>query len=108
MTRAMDVLKILRTYRRTLWGRTMYNKPSRFLEEMNIKPPAKETEKKEKKEIQPSEDYGEYALGDKVRHCKFGDGVIVFIDNNAGKAKVAFPDLGVKEFLLAYAKLEKI
>ena len=108
VTRAMDVLKILRTYRRTLWGRTMYNKPSRFLEEMNIKPPAKETEKKEKKEIQPSEDYGEYALGDKVRHCKFGDGVIVFIDNNAGKAKVAFPDLGVKEFLLAYAKLEKI
>ena len=59
-------------------------------------------------EIQPKEDVDEYALGDKVRHCKFGEGVIVFVDNVAGKAKVAFPDLGIKEFLLAYANLEKL
>ena len=108
VTRAMDVLKILRAYRRTLWGRTSYNKPSRFLDEMNIHIPEKKTEEKKVREIQPNEDVEEYRLGDKVCHCKFGEGVIVFVDNAAGKAKVAFPDLGIKEFLLAYANLEKI
>lgn len=108
VTRAMDVLKILRAYRRTLWGKTSYNKPSRFLDEMNIRIPEKKTAEKPKREIQPNEDVDEYCLGDKVRHCKFGEGVIVFVDNVGGKAKVAFPDLGIKEFLLAYANLEKI
>jgi len=108
VTRAMDVLKIIRAYRRTLWGKTSYNKPSRFLDEMNIRIPEKKTAEKPKREIQPNEDVDEYCLGDKVRHCKFGEGVIVFVDNLGGKAKVAFPDLGIKEFLLAYANLEKI
>ena len=108
VTRAMDILKILRTYRRTLWGKTVYNKPSRFLEEMNIRTPLKKAPEKPAVEIQPNEDVEEYALGNKVRHCKFGEGVIVFVDNEAGKAKVAFPDLGIKEFLLAYANLEKL
>ena len=108
VTRAMDILKILRTYRRTLWGKTVYNKPSRFLEEMNIRTPPKKAPEKPAVEIQPNEDVEEYALGNKVRHYKFGEGVIVFVDNEAGKAKVAFPDLGIKEFLLAYANLEKL
>ena len=108
VTRAMDILKILRAYRRTLWGKTVYNKPSRFLEEMNIRTPPKKAPEKPAAEIQPKEDVEEYALGNKVRHCKFGEGVIVFVDNEAGKAKVAFPDLGIKEFLLAYANLEKL
>jgi DNA helicase-2/ATP-dependent DNA helicase PcrA len=106
VTRAMDELKILRTYRRTLWGRTMYNKPSRFLEEMNIKVPEKKGAKSNSKTIEPKE-FDDFCLGDKVNHCKFGEGVIVFVDNENGKAKVAFPGLGVKEFLLAYANLEK-
>lgn len=111
VTRAMDVLKIIRTYRRTLWGRTMYNKPSRFLEEMNIRAP----EKRESTPlntnttvIEPNADYDAIALGDRVRHLKFGEGVVVFVDAEGEKAKVAFPDSGIKEFLLAYAKLEKI
>lgn len=107
VTRAMDELKILRTYRRTLWGRTMYNKPSRFLAEMNIKVPEKKAAEPKGKTIEPRE-FDRFSLGDKVSHCKFGEGVIVFIDNDNGKAKVAFPGLGVKEFLLAYANLEKV
>ena len=75
---------------------------------MNIRIPEKKSAEKPKREIQPNEDVDEYCLGDKVRHCKFGEGVIVFVDNLGGKAKVAFPDLGIKEFLLAYANLEKI
>ena len=108
VTRAMDILKISRVYRRTLWGKTSYNKPSRFLNEMNVQVPEKQKVTRTSKEIQPSDDVDEYRLGDKVNHCKFGDGVIVYVDNEEGKAKVAFPDLGIKEFLLAYANLEKL
>ncbi|MDO4541276.1 MAG: UvrD-helicase domain-containing protein [Bacillota bacterium] len=100
LTRAMDDLRILRAYRRTLWGRTMYNKPSRFLSEMNLPVP----EAPVKKEIHPSP-LNAFNVGDKVRHGKFGDGIIVAMDGE-GKVNIAFPDLGIKEFLLEYANLE--
>ena len=74
---------------------------------MNIKVPEKKATEAAAKTIEPKA-YDRFSLGDKVSHCKFGEGVIVFIDNENGKAKVAFPDLGIKEFLLAYANLEKI
>lgn len=102
ITRAMDDLRILRTYRRTLWGRTMYNKPSRFLTEMKLPVP----DAPEKKEIHPSP-LNAFNVGDKVRHGKFGDGIIVAM-NDEGKVNIAFPDLGIKEFLLEYANLEII
>ena len=109
ITRAKDILKILRAYRRTLWGRTSYNKPSRFLREMSIgladKKPAEE---KTAPAVYADDDYEKVRPGDKVRHPKFGEGVVVFADDEGGKVKVAFPDRGIKEFLLAYAKLEKI
>lgn len=102
ITRAMDDLRILRAYRRTLWGRTMYNKPSRFLAEMSLSM----AEAPEKKEIHPSP-IADFGVGDKVRHGKFGEGVIVAMDGK-GKVNIAFPDLGIKEFLLEYANLEII
>ncbi len=102
ITRAKDDLRILRAYRRTLWGRTMYNKPSRFIAEMNLPVP----EAPVKREIHPSP-INAFSIGDKVRHSKFGDGVIVAMDGE-GKVNIAFPDLGIKEFLLEYANLEII
>ena len=113
ITRAMDILKIVRAYRRTLWGRTMYNKPSRFLDEMDInltekKPAEGRPAASSVSTIEPDPDPDHYAPGDHVRHCKFGEGVVVFADASGEKVKVAFPDLGIKEFLVAYAKLEKI
>lgn len=103
ITRAMEDLRILRAYRRTLWGRTMYNKPSRFLAEMDLDMPVKDMIK----EVHPSP-IGDFALGDKVLHKKFGEGVIVSLDEKDKKAKIAFPDEGIKEFLLEYANLEKL
>ncbi|MEG2639704.1 MAG: 3'-5' exonuclease, partial [Clostridiales bacterium] len=102
VTRAKDDLRVLRAYRRTLWGRVMYNKPSRFLNEMKLPLP----KGMEKREIHPSP-IGDFAVGDKVRHGKFGEGVIVSMDGE-GKVNIAFPELGVKDFLLEYANLEII
>jgi ATP-dependent DNA helicase UvrD/PcrA len=49
-------------------------------------------------------------VGDDVRHAKFGDGVIVDIEGSGDKAeaRVRFPDIGEKVFLLVWAPLTRI
>jgi len=53
---------------------------------------------------------GQFALGDKVHHAKWGTGVIVQIQQDGGdqKLKVAFPDLGIKDLLASYAPIRKL
>lgn len=50
------------------------------------------------------------AMGDKVRHKSWGEGVVVSIQGQGEEAvlKVAFPGEGVKDLLARYAPLEKI
>jgi superfamily I DNA/RNA helicase len=49
-------------------------------------------------------------VGDDVHHAKFGDGVIVDIEGTGDKAeaRVRFPDIGEKVFLLVWAPLTRI
>ncbi len=49
-------------------------------------------------------------LGDKVRHSKYGEGVVVAVKGSGEDAevKVAFPAAGIKRFLVQYAALGKI
>ena len=49
-------------------------------------------------------------LGDDVRHAKYGEGVIVDIVGQGEKAeaRVRFPGLGEKTFLLAWTPLQKV
>jgi DNA helicase-2/ATP-dependent DNA helicase PcrA len=51
-----------------------------------------------------------YKVGQKVRHVKFGVGVVVSQKGSGDEAQVsvAFPEAGIKKLLLAYAKLEKV
>lgn len=107
ITRAMDELYLLRTFRRTLWGKTMNNRGSRFLDEMALST-IKESRPAATTLVEPQPYDDSLQLGDKVLHAKYGQGVVVSLDLQSGKAKVAFPALGVKEFLLAYANLEKV
>ena len=48
--------------------------------------------------------------GDKVKHTVFGQGVVVSVTGNGddAQANVAFPNVGVKKLVLAYARLEKV
>jgi DNA helicase-2/ATP-dependent DNA helicase PcrA len=54
--------------------------------------------------------YEAFVLGDKVKHGKWGVGVVVGIEGKDKKAelKVAFPDQGIKLLMLKYASLEKV
>ena len=47
-------------------------------------------------------------LGSRVRHGKFGDGVVVRLEGQGAQAQVEvnFERLGPKQLMLAYAKLE--
>jgi len=51
-----------------------------------------------------------FALGDDVRHAKWGEGVIIHVEGAGDKAEavVRFPEVGEKRLLLAWAPLEKV
>lgn len=121
VTRARERLFLTHCWERTLYGARRKNKPSRFLEEIpphllsedqaarrNIgglqtdwamRRPESKVEKKRE----------QFLLGDKVRHGKWGMGVIVGVQGEGENAtyKVAFPDQGIKELLAKFAPLEK-
>jgi len=52
----------------------------------------------------------EFKAGDHVRHDQFGEGVVVNYQRVKKDAEVvvAFDGLGVKRFLLSFAKIEKV
>jgi len=53
---------------------------------------------------------GNYSVGDRVKHSKFGEGMVVSIkpDTAGDVIMVAFPDAGIKKLLTEYAGLEKV
>lgn len=121
LTRARERLYLTHCWKRTLYGQERYNKPSRFLEE--IPPHLMEAddnlhgEKNKSSRPAPVRDFRErnpqtleaFVLGDKVKHNKWGVGVIVGIQGEGINAefKVAFPDQGIKLLLAKYAPLER-
>ena len=52
----------------------------------------------------------DYQAGDRVRHDRFGEGLVVAIEGEGSnlKATVDFDNLGRKQLLLKFAKLSKI
>ncbi|HOV78991.1 MAG TPA: DNA helicase PcrA [Bacillota bacterium] len=122
VTRAKERLYLTHCWRRTLYGVQRYNLPSRFLEEIpeylmsgddlpdgkdGVHPAnsAPDLKADGKRLPQP----GEFVLGDKVRHGKWGVGVVVGLrgaDEDL-EYKVAFPEQGIKVLLARYAPLER-
>ncbi len=103
---------------RRLYGRETYPRPSRFLREIppqciqeirlraNITRPSNVM-----KPLKTIDHVGQdkpYKLGDKVRHAKFGDGVVLQMEgeNAQARVQVKFKAEGVKWLMLAYAKFE--
>ena len=132
ITRAKKNLFLTKAKSRTLFGSTKYNPPSRFLDEI----PEELMEITEEKPAASVLDYSfdkpaagfgksamldergskpkpssalEYSVGDKVKHRKFGIGVITAAQSMGADylLKINFPD-GEKKLLAAYAPIEKI
>ncbi len=136
ITRAKERLFISRAKSRTLFGATKYNMPSRFLDEIPLELlDMKEEEIKrsesfsgfdnyvkaqgfgksallqnqEKKETTTKSGNSDYAVGDKIRHRKFGEGTIVAAQKMGADTllRIVF-EVGEKKLLAAYAPIEKI
>lgn len=124
ITRAEEQLYITHCWERTLFGRTNLNQKSRFLEEIPVNLTAGQATPKK----QPGSGTGaglgnkgnsstltpgqvkSFLLGDKVRHVKWGEGVIVKVKGEGDNAEisVAFPSQGIKTLIAQYAPLEKV
>ncbi len=122
MTRAMDELYLTFARRRMTYGSAYMHPPSRFFGEMEgldylnappvpavggsiggwddvaLPPPAL------------TQAPLDLRAGDRVRHQKFGDGVVVDVRGAGGDAfvTVQFDDVGRKSIMLNYAKMEKL
>ncbi|MBM2832698.1 MAG: uvrD, partial [Dehalococcoidia bacterium] len=128
VTRAEKQLYLVRAHRRSLFGRSAANPPSRFLEDI---PP--HLVKREGVGVKVSEggpakpgdvDFSAYdrdeapspkssvrlEVGDKVCHAKFGSGTVVGSNGGKGDQEVTvlFDSIGTKKLLLGYAPLEKV
>ena len=133
ITRAEEALYLTNAFSRTLYGRTQYNRPSRFVEEIDqelleiegMRPTPKKTPVFAKKTAAYSYKQPETAVvssksatggeknswkpGDKGKHKKWGIGTVVRVSGTSKDLEldVAFPSQGVKRLLAAFAPIEK-
>ena len=111
ITRAKTKLYLLSARRRTIYGKTTSTIESRFIKEidstlMNITNSKNKNEENKKIGNMYNETTAEYRTGDKVEHTKFGEGVIVKIDDNI--ATIAFKfGIGIKSIALNHKFLSK-
>ncbi len=130
ITRAKKKLFLTCTSTRTLFGNTSYNKPSRFIDEIDTelidmpyipakKPAFFETQVKPRERVsntislQPKKTVSSdvtYKSGERVSHSKFGEGMILKATpvGNDWHLEIIFDSVGTKNLMAAYAKLKKI
>ncbi|MBI2908020.1 MAG: UvrD-helicase domain-containing protein [Chloroflexi bacterium] len=121
MTRAKERLYLVRAFRRTFLGSNAPNPPSRFLKDI----PRRLTTSPTKQALEratassahtttrgrPSTVECDLGAGDRVRHGKFGEGIVVscFPANGDYEVTVAFKGENViRKLLLSFAPLERI
>lgn len=130
MTRARERLQFTAASRRLFWGNYETNKNSRFLAEIpdhlllksGVAPPGQRQKpapgmrattnlfKPQVPAAAPKPTVALVAVGDRLRHSKFGDGVVVAVSGGGDdlQVQVAFPDQGIKNLMLKYAPVKKI
>jgi DNA helicase II / ATP-dependent DNA helicase PcrA len=117
MTRAKERLTMLHAARRSLYGRSEANLPSRFLDEL----PEGGVERERLRPaswsgygvpaashpVAPRAELPALSTGDSVRHQSFGAGIVTRIEPD-GVVTVRFEDGSEKRLMLEYAPLERI
>lgn len=122
LTRAMEKVFLTRAWKRTIYGRDAFNAPSRFIEE--IPQEYLESSQNRRKEqtgfgrqfnnvipfVPRKAATGNFHIGDKVEHSKWGQGIVVAVKGEGDDAEVsvAFPDQGIKKLIAKYAPIIKV
>lgn len=120
LTRAMEKIFLVNARQRNLYGRVNHNGPSRFLEEIpgrlwqeyKSEPPLFPT-RQARGSYDPArknQPIGDFELGEKVEHGKWGQGVIIGLkgQDDEMEIQIAFPGQGIKTLLAKYAPLRKV
>ena len=123
VTRAKQLVYLVRAFRRSLMGRSQVSEPSRFLNDIpkhlistgdwkdsgeNGIFPSIQAWNRPTAESAPTAAVGEYQAGDHVYHAQFGQGVVVNCHPVKNDAEIVIAFNGaVKKLLLSFANLEK-
>ena len=123
ITRAKKRLYLLRSYRRSLFGASTANPPSRFLHnisphlmspkglwEESLTPIASRNFSRDSQPSSPLVATLTLRVGDHVHHSKFGPGIVMNCSptKDDQELTVAFEQAGVKKLLTSLAPLEKV
>jgi DNA helicase-2/ATP-dependent DNA helicase PcrA len=117
-TRAMRQLYITYAEQRRLYGVDQYGQPSRFISELpadlieEIRPRLQVSRPVFVRRSTSLEEPSSHnmRMGSRVRHAKFGDGVVLNFEGNGPQARIQvnFEGQGTKWLMLSYANLEVV
>ena len=120
ITRAMRQLYLTHAESRRINGQESYNRPSRFVQEIpqdlltpvRLSRTAPAPISRPSRSASPIATHNEsgFTLGQRVRHDKFGEGVVLNYEGQGSQARVQvnFNDSGSKWLMLSYAKLDVV
>jgi DNA helicase-2/ATP-dependent DNA helicase PcrA len=118
ITRARKKLYLTHAECRRLYGKENYPRPSRFvreipgefLEEVRVRGTVSRPVVQTRTAAAAAPNDSGLRLGQRVRHAKFGEGVILQQEGAGAQARVQvnFSDVGSKWLMLAYANLEPV
>ena len=118
MTRAMQQLVLTHAESRRLHGSESYPVPSRFLreipadlvEEVRARPSVSRPYAPAAGPLSVAQEASGFRLGQRVRHPKFGEGVVLNAEGqgNGARVQVNFEDAGAKWLVVAYANLQAV
>ena len=114
LPRAQQQIYLTYAEQRRLYGKDNYGTPSRFIQEIpeelleEVRPSLSVSRPIYKPLRSQKLDSSAMRLGQRVRHSRFGDGVVLNSEGSGSHARVQvnFEKAGTKWLVLAYAKLE--
>ncbi len=117
ITRAKQTLTLTHAQHRRMHGSDYYPSPSRFIDEIpsellnDIRLGGSVTESLFKKsEVSAPNSDGSLSLGQRVRHAKFGEGIVLNLEGSGGhmRIQVNFERAGSKWLVASYANLQPV
>jgi ATP-dependent DNA helicase UvrD/PcrA len=114
ITRARSVLHVTYAEQRRLYGTDSPTTPSRFIREIpaelveEVRPSMRVSRPLYRPQALRQDEESGIRLGRRVRHSKYGDGIVLNIEGSGAHTRVHvnFEDAGTKVLVAAYAKLE--